>query len=120
MWISPAPSEEGARVSQAHYMRLAQAQFGCIFQRHHAFLNADVSRQGVQHGRLARAGTAGDHDVELRLGGQFEHAGHAGVHCAALRQVANREAAFAKPPNGYGGAVNGQRRPDDVDARAVL
>jgi hypothetical protein len=44
-------------------VRLLQAKFGGVFDRQHALARVDHFRQGVEHRRLTRTGTARDDDV---------------------------------------------------------
>ena len=105
---------------QAHHVRLPQTQFGGVFQRDHALFHADVFRQRVQEGGLAGAGAARDDDIQLRLGGEFQHGGHARMHRFATCQIGDGEAALAEPADGDGGAVDSQRRANDVHPRTVF
>src|SRR5205823_9667838 len=44
-------------------VRLLEPQLGRVFDGDHAFAGVDHLRQGIEHRRLTRAGTAGDDDV---------------------------------------------------------
>ena len=57
-------------------VRLLQAKLGCVFDRDHALARVDHLRQGVEHGRLTRTGTARDDDVHAAGAGDLEHRRH--------------------------------------------
>ena len=52
---------------ERHDMRLLKAELGGIFDGDDAFIGGDEGRKYIQRGRLTGAGTAADHDVQLRL-----------------------------------------------------
>ena len=103
--------EVGRARLQAHDMRLLQLQLGRVLDGTDAF--AFVDR------RLARAGTARNQDVETRARSDLEHNRHLGGDAAALGHRVERDGLLGKLTNRDGGAVDGERRGDDVDAAAV-
>ena len=66
-------------------MRLLQLQFGRVLDRDDALAAVDHARQRVEQRRLARAGAAGDQDVEPAARGDLQHRRHRRRDAAVLR-----------------------------------
>jgi hypothetical protein len=79
----------------------------------------DQLRHGVQHGRLARAGTARDHHVQPVGRSDLEHLTEILGHVALAHHDVERDGLLRELADGDRAAVDRQRRRDDVDARAV-
>ena len=119
MVISLTCSEVGARVSRRTTWgctRLSSAASSSVTTRSSGPMLPDNAFRIVV---LPGAGPAGHHDVELRLGRDFEQRRHGRMHRTVACEFLDRKAALAEPPDGDGGAVDGERRSDDVDAGAV-
>ena len=100
-------------------MRLLQLQFGGVFDRDQALGLRDEGRERVEHGRLARAGAAGNDQGDARAhrgGKQFGHRRPQGADLDELVQVVRLLREFA---DRHQRAVDGNRPHGDVDARAV-
>ena len=61
----------------ARHVRLAQPQFGGVFDGDDALVFRNVARKHVQQRGLTGAGAAGDHDVQARAHARFEQFQHA-------------------------------------------
>ena len=68
--------EVGGAGFERQPVRLLQAKLGRVLDRQHALAGVDHLRQGVEHRRLARAGTARDDDVEAAGAGDLERGRH--------------------------------------------
>ena len=69
--------------------------------------------------RLARAGAAGNDDVQPRLDGPFQEHDHLRREGLVVQQVLQLQRIGAETANGHAGPVQGQRRNDGVETRAV-
>ena len=101
-------------------VRLLQPKLGRVLDGDHALARVDHLRQGVEHRRLARAGTARDDDVHAARAGDLEHGRHLLRHRAEALHHVERDRLLGELTNRDGGAAQRQRRDDDVDAAAVL
>src|SRR6185437_15197363 len=68
----------------------------------------------------ARAGAAGDQDVEAGAGGDLEDGGHRQGDVVLPRHDVEGDGLFGEFADRDGRAVDGERRRDDVDTAAVL
>ena len=75
--------------------------------------------QAVEQRRLARAGAAGDQDVDAAAADDLEDLGAFRRDRAELDQLVERQLVLLELADGERRAVDRQRRRDDVDARAV-
>src|ERR1035438_981808 len=104
---------------QAHHVALLQLQLGGVFDGDDALLLRDETRERVQHGGLARAGTARNHDIQPRLHAAAHEIEHAGGERLVLEQVFGRENLLPIAPDGDHRPNERERRNDGADARAV-
>ena len=105
---------------EPHDVRLLQLQLGGVLDRHGALAVVDHPRHGVEERGLARAGAAGDQDVEPRAPGDLQHGRHVGGDVALPRHHVEGDLLLGELADRDGRAVDGERRDDDVDAGAVL
>ena len=105
---------------QAQHVLLVQLELGGVLDGDDPLVVGDEAGQDVEQGRLARAGAAGDDDVEpaahARLRGRRAPAGR---ERAEGDQVPVRERVGGELADGEHAAVEGDRRDDRVDAGAV-
>ena len=111
--------EVGRARFEAHDMRLLQLQFGRVLAGDDALVAVDIVGQAVEQRRLAGAGTAGDDDVAADAADDLQHLGAFGRDGAELDELVERQLVLLELADGQRGAVDGERRRDDVDARAV-
>ena len=111
--------EIGRAGFEAHHMRLLQLQFGRVLAGDDALVLFDEAGEAVEQSGLARTGTAGDQDVGADATEDAQHFGAFGRNRAVLDQLRQRQLVFLELTDGERGAVDGQRRGDDVDARAI-
>src|SRR5476649_1408680 len=104
---------------QPHHMGLLQLEFGGVFAGDDALFGVDIGGHAVQQGGLARTGTARDQDVAAAAADHLQHPGGFRTDGAEFDQVVQGQLVFLELANGQGGAVQAQRRADDVDAGAV-
>ena len=105
---------------QPHHVRLLQLQLGRVLDRHRALAVVDHPAHGVQQRGLARAGAAGDQDVEPRPAGDLQDRRHVGRDVALPRHDVEGDLLLGELADRDGRPVDGERRDDDVDAAAVL
>ena len=117
--IAPAPSMIRRARFQAHHVPLLQIQFGGILDRDDALLLRDEARERIQHGGLAGARAARDHDVQPRFHAAAQEIQHAGGEGLVLDQVLGGEHALAVAPDRHHRADQRERRNHCADARAV-
>ena len=79
----------------------------------------DEARQRVEQRRFAGAGAAGDDDVQPGLDRPFQQHHHLGREGLEVEQVFELQRIGAEAANRNARPVQGQRRNDGVDARAV-
>ena len=120
MVISPSPSMLAGRVSR-------RTTCGCCSCSSAASSIVTVRspwsiirRHGVEERGLARAGAAGDEDVEPRAAGDLQHRRHVGGDVVLPRHHVERDLLLGELADRDGRPVDGERRDDDVDAAAVL
>ena len=101
-------------------VRLLQAEFGRVLDGDDALARVDHLRQGVEHGGLARTGTARDDDVHPRRAGDLEQVAifsdiepKPRIMSSVIGFSENLRIEMAVPRRL-------KRRDDDVDAAAVL
>ena len=104
---------------QPHHVLLLELQLDGVLDGDDALVVGDEGGQHVEQGGLAGAGAAGDDDVQLRLDAGVQQLGHLRGERAELDEVADASAGPCELADGERGAVDGQRRDDGVDARAV-
>ena len=86
-------------------VRLLQTKLGRVLDRDHALARVDHLRQGVEHGRLTRTGTARDDDVHARCAGDLEHGRHLLRHRAEALHHVERDRLFGELTNRDGRAA---------------
>ncbi len=104
---------------QPHDVVLLQLQFGRVFDRHDAVGIGNEAGKRVQQRRLARAGAAGNEDVQPGLDGPFQQHHHFGREGPIVQQVFQLQRIGAETADGNAGAVQRQRRNDRIETRAV-
>ncbi len=100
-------------------MRLLQLKFGRVFAGDDALMRIDIARQAVEQRRLARARTAGDDDVAADAADDLKHRRAFRRDRAKAHELVERQLVLLELTNGKSRAIDGQRRRNDVDARAV-
>ena len=115
-----SPLQVGGARFQADHMGLLELQFGGVLDGDDPLAVVDHARQGVEQGRLARARTAGNQDVEAHPRGDLQHHGHLRRQVPLVLHDFQGDLLLGEFPDRDGGAVQGQRRNDDVDARPVI
>ena len=100
-------------------MLLLELQLGRILDGDDALVIRDGVGQHVEQRGLARAGTAGDQDVEADFDGSGQDLGESGRESAESDQIGHTIRVCGEPPDGDDGPVQRERRNDRVDARAV-
>ena len=104
---------------ETHHMRLLQLQLGRILAGDDALVEVDVAGQAVEQRRLAGAGAAGDDDVAADAADDLQDLGAFRRDGAELDELVERQLVLLELADGERRAVDGERRRDDVDARAV-
>src|SRR3954451_19325840 len=104
---------------ERHHVLLPQLELGGVLDRHDPLVVGDERRQHVERRRLARAGAAGDEDVEPRLHAGAQELEHDRGRGAESDQVVHREGGGGELPDRDDGTDEGQRGNDGVDAGAV-
>ncbi|MNK80804.1 hypothetical protein D3C87_1005340 [compost metagenome] len=104
---------------QAHHMRVAELQFGNVFNGHQAFVGVDQLAENVQQRGLAGAGAAADEDVAALAHGFLEEFVDRLIDGLHGHQVGAVEHVLAEFSNRQARAVEGNRRNDRVDPAAV-
>ena len=100
-------------------MRLLQLQFGGILNRDDALPGRDETGERVEQRGLARAGAAGDDDVEPRLDRGLQQRHHPAGQRPLLHQVFRHQLIRAEAADRKQRTIHRQRRDDGVDPRAV-
>jgi hypothetical protein len=98
---------------------LAELQLGGVLDGDDALVVGDERGQHVQRGRLARAGTAGDEDVEPCLHAGLQEVEHLGRGGAEPDEVVDGERRGRELADGDDGPDQAERRDDGVDTRAI-
>ena len=111
--------EIGRTRFQPHDVRLLQLQFRRVFAGDDPLVGFDVVGQAIEQRRLARARAAGDDDVAAHAADDLEDFGAGRRNRAETRELIERQLVLLEFADRQRGAVDRQRRGDDVDARAV-
>ena len=93
---------------EAHHVRLLQLQLGRVLDRHRALAVVDHPAHGVEQRGLARAGAAGDEDVEPRAAGDLQHRRHVGGDVALPRHHVERDLLLGELADRDGRPVDGR------------
>ena len=117
--MAPAPSMFAGRVSRRTTWFCCRLQFGRVFDGDDALFFRNEARERVQHGGLARARTARDHDVQPRLHAAAHEIEHAGGEGLVLEQIFGGEQLLAVAPDRHHRPDQRERRNHRADARAV-
>ena len=104
---------------ERHDVGLAELELGRVLDRDDPVVGGDEGRQHVESGRLARAGAAGDEDVEPGPDARPQELEHLGRCRPEADQVVDRERFGGELPDGDDRPDERQRRDDGIDARAV-
>ena len=100
---------------EPHHVRLREPQLGRLLDRDDALGGGDRAGERVQQGRLARARASGDEHVPSRHDRPAEERRRR----VAEPERGERNRAGAEPADGDARAVDGERRDDGVETRAV-
>ena len=111
--------EVGRAGFETHHVRLLQLQFRRVLAGDDALVLLDEAGEAVEQRGLARTGTAGDQHVGADAAEDAEHLGAFGRDRAVLDELREGQLVLLELTNGERGAVDRERRGDDVDARAV-
>src|SRR5690606_25298709 len=84
-----------------------------------ALIPVDIVRQAVEQRRLARAGAAGDDEVAAHPADDLEQRRALRRDRAEADELVERQLVLLELADGERRAVDGERRGDDVDARAI-
>ncbi len=105
---------------QADDVLLLELQFGGVFDGDDALGVRDEAGENVEQRGLAGAGAAGDEHVQAGLHDRRQQLEHRLGEALVRRSCcAGRDWIAAEAADGKAGAVEGQRRNDGVDARAI-
>src|SRR5262245_28623716 len=104
---------------ERHDVLLAELELGGVLDRHDPLVVRDERGEDVERGRLDRAGTAGDEDVQAGLHARAEEVEHVGGRGAEPDQVVDGERRRRELPDRDHRPDERQRRDDRVDAGAV-
>ena len=111
--------EVGRTALQPGHVLLLDLQFGGVFDGDDALGGGDESGEDVEQRGFARAGAAGDDNVEPRADCAAQDLQHLRGQRAMAQQVVGGQRDGAEAADGQQRAIHGQRRNDDVDARSV-
>ena len=100
-------------------VRLLQLQFGRVLAGDDALVVVDVAGEAIEQRGLARAGAAGDDGVDPATADHLEDLGTGRGDRPEVDELLERELVLLELADGERRAVDGERRHDDVDARAV-
>ena len=100
-------------------MSLLQLQFGRVLDGDNAFALRDEAGKHIQQSGFARTRTPRDYDVQPGPHGLVHDLKHLRGIGAFGEQVLGGEGRGAEAAYGENGAIDGQRRHDHVDARAI-
>ena len=98
---------------------LLELKFGGVFDGDDALAVGNEAGEHVEQRGLASAGASRDDDVEARPDGALKKVQHLGRDGDVAKKVGSLQRRSAEAADGDDGAVDGERRNDDVDARAV-
>ena len=116
---SPLPSRLARPRLQAHDVALLELELGRVFDGDDSFRVGNEGGEGVEQGRLAGAGAAGDDDVQLHLDAGAQELSKLSGEGAGGDEVLHRHLVLAELSDGDRRALRGDGRDDDVDTRAV-
>ena len=105
---------------QRQPVRLLQTKLGGVLDGQHTLAGIDHLRHGVEHGRFTRTRTAGNHHVEAAGTGDLERRTHIVGHRAKALHHVQRDRLLGEFTNRDRGALEAERRNDDVHTRTVL
>src|SRR5262249_47914832 len=111
--------EVGRPRLEPHLMRLLQLELGRVLAGDDALVVIDELGEAVEQRCLARARSPRHDGVDAATADDLEDFGAFGRDAAEIDELGKRELVFLEFADGEGWAVDGQRRHDDVDARAV-
>ena len=104
---------------QGDDVRVVDLQLGRVFDRDHALVVRDETRDHVQGRRLARAGTARDEDVHAPEDRGLQKLGHGGAEAPLVLEVLDPKHRVLELTDRQGGAMDCRRPDDGVDAAPV-
>ena len=104
---------------QAHPVLLGELQLGRVLDADDALVVRDEVAEHVEQRGLARAGAAGDHDVQARDDAGAQELGDLGGDRAEADQVVDAQLLFGELSNGDRRPDERDGRDDDVHARAI-
>ena len=104
---------------EPNFVGLPELEFSRVFDRHHPLVVGDERGEHVERGRLARAGAAGDQDIEMGLDAALQKGRGFRGEAAEVDQVLDGEGVLRELSDRQRGAVDRERRDDGIDARAV-
>ena len=119
MWMAPCAFDVGRTGFHARHVRLAQPQFGRVFDGDDALVFRNVSRQHVEQRGFAGAGAAADQNVQPRFDAGLQQLQHAFGHGQLLDQILALELIAAETADREQRAVHRDRRNGRIDARAI-
>ena len=100
-------------------MGLFQPKFCSIFDGHDTFIVGNERRNDVQGGGFTGTGTAGNHDIQLRLYTGPKENGHLLRQGTEGNKIFHGQGGLGEFTDGHTGPDEGQRRDDDVDTGTV-
>ena len=115
----PLAFEVGRPRLEPYHVRLLELQFGGVFDGHDTLFRRDERRQGVEHRRLARTGSARHHDVQPRLHHGFEQLHHPFGEGEARHQIVRHQLVGAETADRQQRPVDREWGNNGVNARAV-
>ena len=104
---------------KTHHMRLLQLQFGCVFAGDDAFVVIDIICQAVQQRSFTGARTAGNQYVGSASTDDLQNLRAFRRDSAEFHKLVECQLVLLEFTNGKCRAVDGQRRHNGVNARAV-
>ncbi len=100
-------------------MRLLQLEFAGILTGDDPLPRTDIAGQAVEHGGLARPGTAGDQDIASARRRHPQHGRGSRADRAVFHQGFKRQLVLLELANGEGRAIDRERRDDRIDPTAI-
>ena len=104
---------------QAHHVRVAELQFGDVFDGHQPFVRVDQLAENVQQRGFAGAGAAADQNVAALVHGFLDEIEDRLIDGLHRHQVSAFKHVLAKLSNRQAWAVEGDRRNDRIDPAAI-
>src|SRR5687768_10571478 len=104
---------------EAHDVRLLELQLGGVLAGDHAFVGVDVARQAVEQRRLAGTGAAGDKHVAANAPDNLQDGRALRRNRAEAYKLVKRQLVLLELADGECRSIDGKRRRDHVDPRAV-